>query len=135
MALDDDAIVILGLARRRGAPLDSLGMSARSGRPTRFVRSRNERLATREAAKRPNRVVRKGGLEPPRYCYRQPLKLVDLLCSRELTRILRTDVAQERAGAHVSDDFIRTNSHTLLVRKKERAKTRTAGSMRADSRQ
>ena len=25
-------------------------------------------------------VVRKGGLEPPRYCYRQPLKLVDLLC-------------------------------------------------------
>jgi hypothetical protein len=24
------------------------------------------------------RVVRKGGLEPPRYCYRQPLKLVRL---------------------------------------------------------
>ena len=23
-------------------------------------------------------VVRKGGLEPPRYCYRQPLKLVRL---------------------------------------------------------
>jgi hypothetical protein len=23
--------------------------------------------------------VRKGGLEPPRYCYRQPLKLVRLL--------------------------------------------------------
>src|SRR5688572_15002199 len=28
--------------------------------------------------RRPNRVVRKGGLEPPRYCYRQPLKLVRL---------------------------------------------------------
>ena len=26
----------------------------------------------------PSRVVRKGGLEPPRYCYRQPLKLVRL---------------------------------------------------------
>ena len=25
-----------------------------------------------------SRVVRKGGLEPPRYCYRQPLKLVRL---------------------------------------------------------
>ena len=25
-------------------------------------------------------LVRKGGLEPPRYCYRQPLKLGDLLC-------------------------------------------------------
>ena len=24
------------------------------------------------------KVVRKGGLEPPRYCYRQPLKLVRL---------------------------------------------------------
>src|SRR5688572_10342614 len=28
--------------------------------------------------RRPNRVVRKGGLEPPRYCYRQTLKLVRL---------------------------------------------------------
>src|SRR5262245_18896689 len=27
---------------------------------------------------KPNRVVRKGGFEPPRYCYRQPLKLVRL---------------------------------------------------------
>ena len=25
-------------------------------------------------------VVRKGGLEPPRYCYRQPLKLVEIAC-------------------------------------------------------
>jgi len=30
-----------------------------------------------------------GGLEPPRYCYRQPLKPVDLLCRCKLTRILR----------------------------------------------
>jgi hypothetical protein len=79
--------------------------------------------------------MRKGGLEPLRSCDRQPLKLVELLCAPELTRIHLTDVAQERAGANASDDFIRTNSHTLLVRKKERAKTRTAGSMRADSRQ
>ena len=27
---------------------------------------------------KPSRMVRKGGLEPPRYCYRQPLKLVRL---------------------------------------------------------
>src|SRR5687767_9194630 len=27
---------------------------------------------------RERRLVRKGGLEPPRYCYRQPLKLVRL---------------------------------------------------------
>ena len=26
------------------------------------------------------KVVRKRGFEPPWYCYRQPLKLVDLLC-------------------------------------------------------
>ena len=25
-------------------------------------------------------VVRKGGLEPPRYCYRQPLKLMKVVC-------------------------------------------------------
>ena len=27
---------------------------------------------------RDSKLVRKGGLEPPRYCYRQPLKLVRL---------------------------------------------------------
>jgi hypothetical protein len=57
-------------------------------------------------------MVRKGGLEPPRYCYRQPLKLANLLRSSGLTRILRTDGRQERAAAHARDDFIRTNSHT-----------------------
>jgi hypothetical protein len=61
--------------QERTAPLDSRGTGAPSGRTTRFGRSRCVRLATREAAKRPNRVVRKRGLEPPRYCYRQPLKL------------------------------------------------------------
>jgi len=60
--------------------------------------------------------VRKGGLEPPRYCYRQPLKLVDLLCRCELTRVLQTDGGQERAQANACDDFIRTNSHTPLSR-------------------
>jgi hypothetical protein len=35
-------------------------------------------------------------LEPPRCCNRQPLKLVDLLCRRKLTRILRTDVERVR---------------------------------------
>jgi len=57
-------------------------------------------------------MVRKGGLEPPRYRYRQPLKLADLLCCPELTRILRTEVGLERAEANASDDSIRTNSHT-----------------------
>jgi len=57
-------------------------------------------------------MVRKGGLEPPRYCYRQPLKLANLLRGGGLTRILRTDGRQERAAAHARDDFIRTNSHT-----------------------
>ena len=59
-------------------------------------------------------MVRKKGLEPSRYCYRQPLKLVDLLCYRELTRILWTAVGQERAEANARDDSIRTNSHTPL---------------------
>jgi len=60
-------------------------------------------------------MVRKGGLEPPRYCYRQPLKLVDLLCGSGLTRILRTDGEQERAAAHARADFFRTNSHMVLT--------------------
>ena len=59
--------------------------------------------------------MRKGGLEPPRYCYRQPLKLVETLCRRELTRVLRTNVEHERARANACDDFIRTNSHTPNV--------------------
>ena len=41
--------------------------------------------------KRERRLVRKKGLEPSRYCWRQPLKLVDLLCRCELPRILLTD--------------------------------------------
>jgi hypothetical protein len=57
-------------------------------------------------------VVRKGGLEPPRYCYRQPLKLAELPCVLELKRIRLTDVSQERAVASASDDSIRTDSHT-----------------------
>jgi hypothetical protein len=57
-------------------------------------------------------VVRKGGLEPPRSCDRQPVKLANLLCWYELTRIHRTDVVQERAIAHARADFVRTNSHT-----------------------
>ena len=57
-------------------------------------------------------MVRKGGLPPPRYCYRQPLKLDDLLRENGLTRILRTEGTRERAAAHARDDFIRTNSHT-----------------------
>jgi len=56
------------------------------------------------------------GLEPPRYRYRQPLKLVELLCRPELTRIHLTEVAQERARANASDDLIRPNSHTVCPR-------------------
>jgi hypothetical protein len=57
-------------------------------------------------------MVRKRGFEPPRGCPRQPLKLVKVLCGRELTRILPTKVGRKRAQAHASDDFIRTHSHT-----------------------
>src|SRR5215216_4169536 len=52
-------------------------------------------------------MVRKGGLEPPRYCYRQPLKLVDLLWSCELTRILRLEVS--------SSALTRTPATTLFA--------------------
>ena len=58
------------------------------------------------------KMVRKRGFEPRRSCDRQPLKLADLLCCRELTRILRTEVGRERAEAKASDDSIRTNLHT-----------------------
>ena len=55
-------------------PLDSLrSLEAPLDAPTQYG------PATSEPAQRASRVVRKGGLEPPRYCYRQPLKLVDLL--------------------------------------------------------
>src|SRR4029453_17522848 len=40
------------------------------GRPLAIVDNQRNRLN--------QRLVRKGGLEPPRYCYRQPLKLVRL---------------------------------------------------------
>jgi hypothetical protein len=60
--------------------------------------------------------VRKKGLAPSRYCYRQPLKLVDSLCRRELTRILLTNPTLMRADVDARDDFIRTNSHTVLGR-------------------
>ena len=56
-------------------------------------------------------MVRKGGLEPPRPCGRQPLKLVEIVCVPELTRIHWTDVGHERARANAFDDFIRTHSH------------------------
>ena len=62
--------------------------------------------------KREQRLVRKKGLEPSLYCYRQPLTLVDLLCSRTSTRMLRTDPELEWTPVHASDDFIRTRSHT-----------------------
>ena len=61
--------------------------------------------------KRERRLVRKKGLEPSRYCYRQPLKLVDLLCRCELPRILLTDPDLKWTPANARDDFIGTNSH------------------------
>jgi hypothetical protein len=64
------------------------------------------------ASIRKRRLVRKGGLEPPRYCYRQPLKLANLVCCSGLMRILRTDPEQQRTAVHASDDSIRTHSHT-----------------------
>jgi len=68
--------------------------------------------AVRRETERSEGLVRKGGLEPPRSCDRQPLKLGNLLRCREPIRILQTDVGQERADAHARADSIRTNSHT-----------------------
>ena len=69
--------------------------------------------------------MRKGGLEPPRYCYRQPLKLDDLVCRCKLLRIPRTDAESERTAAYASDGFIRTHSHrdncSLLATPRRRA--------------
>src|SRR5262245_45732449 len=59
-------------------------------------------------------MVRKGGLEPPRYCYRQPFKLDNLPRASGLTRILQTHGRQERAATRARDDFIRTGSHTAF---------------------
>jgi len=59
--------------------------------------------------------MRKGGLDPPRYCYRQPPKQGEILCRREPTYILLMDAEQDRVKADASDDSIRTNSHTVRV--------------------
>ena len=60
-------------------------------------------------------MVRKGGFEPPRSCERQPLKLADLVCWCELTRIHQADLQQTCTAAHASADFIRTHSHTTRL--------------------
>jgi len=57
-------------------------------------------------------MVRKKGLEPSRYCYRQPLTLVDLLRRCERLRILLTDPELKRTLANARNDSIRTHSHT-----------------------
>ena len=38
----------------------------------------SEPFGSPKASWKASRMVRKGGFEPPRYCYRQPLKLVRL---------------------------------------------------------
>jgi hypothetical protein len=46
------------------------------------------------------RLVRKGGFEPPRYCYRQPLKLVRLpVPPLSLRRVAGLKPALQRRGA------------------------------------
>jgi len=106
-ALDDDDIVddCRQAERRESVMASRLAPLARG--TTRFGLPRGRPARER----RPNQVVRKGGLEPPRYCYRQ-LKLANLLRGSGLTRILRTDDEQERAATHAGNDSIRTNSHT-----------------------
>src|SRR5687768_13215165 len=45
-----------------------------------------------------------------------------------MTRLLRTDVARERAEANAGDDFIRTHSHTTWLHGASLAKTRAGHS-------
>ena len=68
-------------------------------------------LPRSEAAKRPSRVVRKGGFEPPRSCERQPLKQRQARIRTDHSRSDQTDPAQTGTEEGASDDWIRTDSH------------------------
>ena len=57
-----------------------------------------------------------GGLEPPRSCERQPLKLIEIACWHELTRSCRRILHGSVRKRKASDDFIRTNfAHRVAV--------------------
>ena len=75
----------------------------------------SEPFGSPKASGKESRMVRKRGFEPLRYCYRQRLKLVEIACSRELKRILRTDVAQERAQPNACADSIRANPPLMSI--------------------
>jgi len=51
----------------------------------------SEPFGSPQASWKASRMVRKKGLEPSRYCYRQPLKLANSLRCSGLTQIRRTD--------------------------------------------
>jgi hypothetical protein len=58
------------------------------------------------------KVVRKGGLEPPRYCYRQPLKLAEVHTTPDQHSTHHPDPVHVGSRERVSFDSIRTYSHT-----------------------
>jgi len=69
------------LRGQRSLPVVSEGWCGRGDScPKTEVRSAEGRVPEPPVEHYAERVVRKGGLEPARYCYRQPLKLVDLPC-------------------------------------------------------
>src|SRR5688572_21224508 len=73
------------LVRKGGLALEDRGAYRRRSRDgARLKRHERARAAGESSGA-------KGGLEPPRYCYRQPLKLADLQRRCELMRILQTD--------------------------------------------
>ena len=61
------------LASRENQAIAALGGAALPAAAQPFTNATSE-------GRRPKSSNAEGGIEPPRYCYRQPLKLVDLLC-------------------------------------------------------
>jgi hypothetical protein len=59
-------------------------------------------------------MVRKGRLELPRYCYRQPLKQSTIRIIQDQTNVYRTDLDQTGSERRASYDFFRTYSHTAF---------------------
>src|SRR5262245_34032717 len=69
-----EGVVVLRLA---GASPAANGPLAQDLRPVEWP-AMSEPDDSPKASCQASRMVRKGGFEPPRYCYRQPLKLVRL---------------------------------------------------------
>jgi hypothetical protein len=76
-----------GESRRKAARFAKKSAGSDNGRN---LSARRSKLPAESLTSQRLQVVRKGGLEPPRYCYRQPLKLAQVPPCCELIRILRT---------------------------------------------